>query len=169
MFKKISDIKQYIGSNYKAEDVNKYQKFAKVRAMQGKEGQEVVTIMANGLQETKNVVKSDEKGNPDWIITNPSGEQYIVPDKKFRQRYDVEKEKDGVYPSVYSPIDALQIKEDISFTAPWGETMNIKQGGYLVVTNPNDIYGIQEPEFKETYMPLNEYKKIQETEEEQQQ
>lgn len=145
---------------------NIIKKFAKVNAVKGRAGQEVVTVMANGLEETRNVVKADEFGNPGWIITNPSGEQYIVPDKKFKQRYDLAKGYNNIYPSIYSPIDAIQINEDISFVAPWGETMNIEKGGYLVINSKDDIYGIQEKEFYETYMPLEEYLKKEKEEQE---
>lgn len=34
--------------------------------------------------------------------------------------------------------------------------MTIKSGGYLNITNLDDIYGIQEAEFKETYASCDE-------------
>lgn len=161
-FRKIENLPDYINElGEKGMGINQYQKFAEVRARQGKEGEEVITVMKNGLEETRNTVQIDSKtGEAGWIVTNPSGEQYIVPDSKFRARYDVEKAKDGVYPSVFSPIRAIEIDEDISFTAPWGEEMNIAKGGFLVINSPNDIYGIQKDEFYETYMPLDKYLKM---------
>lgn len=41
--------------------------------------------------------------------------------------------------------------ENISFTAPWGETMQVLAGGYIVFTNLDDIYAIGQDEFNETY------------------
>lgn len=59
-------------------ELKEYKKFARVHAEQGKVGQEIVTVMKNGLVETKNVVKEDpETGEPDWIITNPDGENIV--------------------------------------------------------------------------------------------
>ena len=138
-------------------ELKEYKKFARVRAEQGKVGQEIVTVMKNGLVETKNVVKEDaETGEPDWIITNPDGEKYIVPDKTFRKKYEIEKDSEGYHRPKGGSVKAVQIDENISFTAPWGEKMNIEKGGYLVVNGPKDIYGIQLQEFNNTYKPANE-------------
>ena len=38
--------------------------------------------------------------------------------------------------------------------------MNIKKGGYLVISNLNDIYGIQKEEFEETYEIIETFKRI---------
>ena len=156
---KVVDVKDYINELCeKDKEVKQYQKFQKVNAVQGEPGQEVITKMANGLEETKNVVKIDEKtGEPGWIVTNPSGEQYIVEDSKFTARYDVENAKNGVYEPKFEPIKAIEIEDNITFTAPWGEKMNIAKGGYLVINSPDDIYGIQKEEFFETYQELNQY------------
>lgn len=50
-------------------------------------------------------------------------------------------------------MNAAQINEPISFTAPWGEKMNIDKGGYILQdpNNPNDIYGISGKDFDSTY------------------
>ncbi len=142
-------------------ELKDYKKFARVKAEQGREGQEVITQMKNGLVETKNVVKVDpETDEPDWIVTNPDGEQYIVPDKTFRKKYEVEVDAEGYHRPKGGPVKAVQINEDISFMAPWGEKMNIEKGGYLVVNAPNDIYGIQQEEFNNTYKPAEEVDKM---------
>ena len=38
-----------------------------------------------------------ETDEPDWIVTNPDGEQYIVPDKTFRKKYEVEVDAEGYH------------------------------------------------------------------------
>ena len=50
-------------------------------------------------------------------------------------------------------MNAAQINEPISFTAPWGEKMNVDKGGYILQdpNNPNDIYGISGKDFDSTY------------------
>lgn len=138
---------------------DRFYKFAKVLARQGMEGEEIKTIMANGLEETVNSVKVDaESGQPDWVIKNPGGEEYIITDKNFKKRYEITGEENleefSVYSSKRAEITAVQIKENVSFTAPWGSEMNIAAGGYLVVNNPTDIYGIQYEEFLQTYKPV---------------
>ncbi len=156
-FKEV-DVEDYVSEMVEnGADLKEYKKFARVRAEQGRVGQEVITQMKNGLVETKNVVKEDpETEEPDWIVTNPDGEQYIVPDKTFRKKYDVEKDADGYHRPKGGPVKAVQINEDISFMAPWGEKMNIEKGGFLVVNGPKDIYGIQLDEFNNTYKPAQE-------------
>ena len=134
-----------------------YKKYSRVIAVQGKEGEVVETIMADGHVETVNSVKKDENGNCDWIITNPSGERYIVPNKTFVKKYEIEVGEDGKHAPKGAPIKAVQIEDDISFMASWGELMNIKAGGYLNISDKDDIYGIQENEFNETYAKCDKF------------
>jgi len=142
--------------------LDSFQKYVNVHAEQGVVGEKVTTIMKDGLTETTNVVKQDAKnGKPDWIVTNPNGERYVVPDSKFTARYDVEKAQDGVYPPKFEPINAIEIDRNIEFTAHWGEKMKIKKGGFLVVNSPDDIYEIQKQEFYETYMSLEKYQEME--------
>lgn len=96
---KIDNIKKYVISLKEAgKEAKPYKKFAKVQAVRGEEGQELVTVMKNGLVETKNVVKLDEKtGMPDYIVTNPSGEQYLVKDSTFNKKYEIEDINNNIY------------------------------------------------------------------------
>lgn len=152
MFKKI-DGKEYIKNGLLNGNLEcgEYYKFARIKARQGFVGEEVVTIMKDGLVETKNVVTADETGEAGWIVTNPSGEEYIVPNKTFMKKYELDEKNPELYKPKGEPILAVQINEDVSFVAHWGEEMNIKSGGFLVCSNENDIYGIQKEEFFETY------------------
>lgn len=154
--KKIENIQAYVLDLLKqGAEPKPFKKYARVQAEKGVLGETVVTEMKNGLVETTNVVKADENGNTDWVVTNPTGEKYLVPHAKFIKRYEIEAGADGKHAPTGAPIDAVQIKEDISFTAPWGEEMNIKAGGFLNVSNLNDIYGIQLDEFNATYARCN--------------
>lgn len=128
-----------------------YKKYARVEAVQGLEGEVITTIMSDGHVETVNKVEKDEDGNCGWIVTNPSGEKYIVPHKIFAKKYDLEVGADGKHAPKGDPIKAIQINENIEFAASWGEQMKINAGGYLNISNKDDIYGIQEKEFCETY------------------
>lgn len=152
-FKRIDDMYTYvrdgiISGKFTLDEVAK---FARVMARQGIEGEEIITVMADGLEETRNVVKVDENGNPGWVLTNPDGEQYIVPDATFNKKYEIDPENPDVYKPKGGPVISCKTNENIEFTAPWGEPMKIEAGGSLIINNPNDIYGIQKTEFENTY------------------
>ena len=128
-----------------------YAKRAWISARPGKVGEEIVTVMKDNHKETKNTVKNEG----DMVVTNPSGEQYIIEAKTFAKKYEI----DPHNPERYRPIGGLQefmiLKENVMFEAPWGEQMMIKKGGALNVTNMDEIYGIQQSEFNETYVPCD--------------
>ena len=123
-------------------------KIAKVTAIQVKESTVVETIMKDGHKETINVATPG-----DYIVTNPSGEKYVIKEKNFSERY--KHIENDTYQSLGRPTNACRVDNNISFVAPWGEKMYIKEGGYLIINKPDDIYGIQEEEFNETYEILN--------------
>ena len=153
-FRKIENIKEYLVEGLKSRSFQSktYQKSGEITARVGKIGEEIVTIMANGLEETKNVVTADENGNSGWVVTNSTGEKYIVSDSVFRSKYEKIKGTEDRFKPIWSPITAVQIDENICFTAPWGETQNLIVGGYLVFNKDfDDVYGIQEDEFNKTY------------------
>ncbi len=167
MFKKVENVAEYVreGIEEGKITVEEVAKVAKIKARQGTIGEEVVTVMANGLEETRNVVTADEKtGEPGWIVTNPNGEEYIVPDSTFKDKYRLNPENPEEYISKGKPTLAAKINEDIEFMAPWGEAMKIEAGGSLVLGGKDDIYGIQEREFNNTYAPTSKSKEQAEDE-----
>lgn len=139
-----------------------YKKYARVEAEKGVPGEKITTVMKDGHVEVSDVVvKADENGNADWIVTNPDGERYAVPHAKFIKRYELEVGADGKHAPKGSPIEAIEVPEEITFDVPWGENgapvpMTIKEGGYLNITDLSDIYGIQKDEFTNTYARCNE-------------
>ncbi len=133
-----------------------YRKFVVISAKQGVEGEVVETIMKDGHKETVSVVKVDEHNNPDWVVTNPDGERYVMSYEKFRNRYQIYDFKKGTYIPKKVICEFIQISDNISFVAPWGEQMHIKKGGYLNITNLDDIYGVQKEEFESTYKECDE-------------
>lgn len=64
--------------------------------------------MKNGLKEVSTVVKIDENGQADWIVTNPSGEKYAVPHAKFIKKYELEVGSDGKHAPKGAPIEAIK-------------------------------------------------------------
>ena len=153
-FEKVKDIREYIIEGIKTGKltVDEVVKVARIQARQGKLGEEVITKMANGLEETRNVVKLDkETGEPGWIVTNPSGEKYIMNDSTFKKKYERDPENPSQFKPKGDPVLSFAVNEHIEFNSHWGETMKLEAGGSLVASEPQKIYGIQKEEFKETY------------------
>ena len=153
-FKNIESIKEYLTTALESGKLipNHYQKSCEITARVGVLGEQIITIMEDGLQETKNTVTADENGNPGWVVTNPSGEQYIVSHSVFVKKYEKTPQTENRFRPVWNPITAAKIDENICFVASWGETMNLVAGGYLVFNEQlDDIYGVQQKEFEKTY------------------
>ena len=153
-FKKVNNIAEYVREGIKSGrlTVDEVAKFARIHARQGTLGEKKITKMSNGLVETKNTVVADKKtGEPGWVVTNPDGEEYIVPDSTFKKKYEIDPENPEQYKPKGGPVLSATINEHIEFNAPWGEAMKIEAGGSLILNGPEDIYGIQKAEFENTY------------------
>lgn len=78
-------------------------------------GETIVTTLESGAQETVNTAKEG-----DWVMTNPSGEQYLISEQKFFSRYEPTA-KSGVYSAkgycraIKNPFNA-----PIEIMASWG-------------------------------------------------
>ena len=132
--------------------VDRYAKFARVQAVQAKGGEEIVTILADGTRETQNVAKAGE-----WIVTNPGGEKYIVPEAKFAKKYEKALDLgDGWFKPKGAPQDFREIKQDITMMASWGEEQFLRKGAHINVTDINDLYGVAEDEFRGTYKTVKQ-------------
>lgn len=157
-FKRIENIADYVKTNVENGEMMpmEFAKTARISAVQGVEGQKIATIMANGLKETENTVTLDEKtGQPGWIVTNPGGEQYIVPDSTFQKKYEIDPQNPNLFKPKGAPVNCVALSENVVFEAPWGGDMNIAAGGVLVLAGEKDIYGIQADEFAQTYGPTD--------------
>lgn len=127
-FKRIENIAEYVKDGVKngKMPLDEVAKFARIKARKGKVNEEVITKMANGLEETKNVVKIDEKtGEVGRIVTNPDGEEYIIEDSTFKKKYEIDPENPEQYKPKGGPVHTAKIEEDIVFEAPWGGDMKI--------------------------------------------
>jgi hypothetical protein len=111
--------------------------------------QPVVTYTADG-KETQNTAEQN-----DVIMSGPSKEQYVIKAAKFPKLY-IGKIGDTVIPeqSPRTVARAENIKQPITFKAPWGEDMILKDGDYLVKDGDQGYYRIAKHEFEQTYNPL---------------
>jgi hypothetical protein len=127
-----------------------WRKTAKVLARAAVVG-EIVRTTAGDVAETSNVAQAG-----DMLVQNPSGEQYLVAAAKFAEKYEplgtaADERGFAVFQSVSNAVACVLLDRDVEFTAPWGESMRILRGGYLVNAGGNDVYGVQPAAFKETY------------------
>ena len=105
----------------------------------------VVTTTADG-KETQNTAEPN-----DVIMSGPSGEQYVVKAAKFPKLYQgqmggpVHPEQGPRNVAVYGG------NAPITFTAPWGESMILKPGDYLVKEDEGKYYRIAKYEYEQTY------------------
>lgn len=147
------------------------EKVSRIKAKKGKIGEYIITWSedeeGNELIEKENIVKSDKITNePDWVVTKIDEEeneiidknghlnQWIINDTMFKKKY----KKDEKNIDLYCPIGGIQIFVQIPnniILNQWGSDMKIASGGYINITNPNDMYGISERDFTDTYKFIN--------------
>ncbi|MDO8507799.1 MAG: PGDYG domain-containing protein [bacterium] len=138
------------------EDAPTYKKQGEVVADVAEGGEEIVTKLADGTDETKNIA------NPgDMIITNPGGEKYIVKKETFEKRYELKEEGDNVY-SAKGHCKAIDnpYGTPITMMASWGKMQNGKMDCKLADTYDPETgelggepYIIGAEEFDQTYKP----------------
>ena len=144
-----------------------FEKTATIQAHIAQEGEAVETVLADGTRETTNTTNEG-----DFIVTNPGGEQYIVPGEKFAERYEAT-DVDGVFKAV-GMVRAIKnpTGESMTILAPWGEEMNGDSECYIVTgfdpANPDEIgsdrYIIGVQEFADTYALLDTVGELSEQE-----
>ena len=144
-------------------------KFARVLARRGVVGEEVISYSQNGIVEKVDTVKEDpETKEAGWVLTklDENGEvvvdefghanEWIVDAKTFAKKYELDETKTG---GVYKPKGGPQIFVPIVMDVileQWGSEMKIEAGGWLNITDANDIYGISQRDFEDTYKIVGE-------------
>lgn len=92
-----------------------FKKYGQVKARPAVVGEKITTTLQGGAEETVNTAQAG-----DWIVTNPSGEQYIISEKKFFARYEATNE-DGVYKAKGSCRAIVNpFGKPIEIMASWG-------------------------------------------------
>ena len=107
----------------------------------------VVTITSDG-KETQNVAQPN-----DIIMSGPSKENYVVKGAKFPKRYQGEIGQTVVPEQGPRMVAAYTGKDMVNFQAPWGESMVLKPGDYLVKDGDQGYYRIAKVEYEQTYNP----------------
>ena len=138
-------------------------KFARIVARQGVVGQEVESFTANGLSEKVAVVELDEvTKQPGWIATKVDADgnviidefghknQWIISNSTFVKKYEVDPENPTLFKPKGGPQVFVEIQDNITLEQ-WGSEMNVEKGGFINITNPDDMYGISKRDFEDTY------------------
>lgn len=126
---------------------------------------EVVTVYTeNGNVEAEQVC---EEGS--WVVTRADKDgkavvddyghvnSWKMSDEEFRSNYDVESmDVKGYVRANRDPQTLMQVDKNIAIMKPWGENgkmipQTLDAGGYLNISNNDDIYCIAKNEFDETY------------------
>ena len=117
----------------------------------------LVDTILDGIVETRNVTR-----RRDIIVSGTKDERYVISIKKFIELYDV---NDGIAIPRQNPrwvarvghqdfLNAGIKGRSIEFIAPWGETMVLNTGDYLVKDTNGGFYRIEKTAFKDTYIFL---------------
>ncbi len=130
-----------------------------------------VDSLGHEIQEKVAYVQNDENTNqPGWIVTkvdedgnimldnNNHVNQWIIEDSVFRKKYEIDPENPTLFKPKGGPQIFVQINDNIILNQ-WGEDMKIAAGGYINITNINDMYGISERDFNDTYQFTEEQAK----------
>lgn len=116
----------------------------------------------NPVLEKEALVSANESGVPDWVATkiddmgneiidaNGHTNQWIIGDATFRKKYEAVSEQPGVYKPVGGPQKFVRLNKGIHIVQ-WGEEWNVDAGGYINITNPEDMYVISGRDFNDTY------------------
>ena len=148
------DIHEYIktlGEPFEAYKVG----YIKVRkAING----EVVETYTSGILETKYIAKKGEyiatqldKENKPFVDQNGKINQWIISNKTLNSKYL------AIGKDIYQPKQMkytfVKVDKNICFKTNKGKMLLLK-GGYLDISNPNGIYGIQKTDFDRTYIKI---------------
>lgn len=108
--------------------------------------QQVVTVPQDGPETTNTAQPGDV------VISGPSQEKYVIKDEDFNELY--QGGMGGTVVPVEEPRQVAQYQgnQEVTFTAPWGKSMVLKPGDYLV-KDPvkTGYYRIARQEFEATY------------------
>jgi hypothetical protein len=133
-----------------------YRKFGMVHARPAKTGERLATITASGLTETERTANEG-----DWVVTNPTGEIFIIPESTFLSRNE-KTDQEGVY-SAKGFCKAIKnpYNKPIEIMASWGEPQNGDENCFIADTcdkeenMKGEPYIIDGTAFEKTYKLYN--------------
>lgn len=167
-YKTITNLQEYV-NQIKAQGgrILLAEKTARVRAYQGAIGEKVISWSVDSkgnpvLEKEAEVGIDKETGNPEWVVTkidengqdvidsNGNKNQWIIEDSKFQKKYEQDLEHLGVFKPIGGVQQFIQLTSAIHIIQ-WGEEWNIDEGGFVNITNKDDMYVISARDFEDTY------------------
>lgn len=168
-YKKIENISAYVQKLAKdGASLIIAEKWARIMARRGTPGEKVVSWSVTGdgdliMEKEAEVGQDAETGENDWIATKirkdgsvlvdeyGNKNEWIISDTVFWQKYRQDQEHPGYYIPIGVSQTFLRLPEPIMLRQ-WGEeSMRVDAGGYINVTNKNNIYVISQRDFEDTY------------------
>lgn len=135
-------------------------------ARKAEDGERVNVTTQNGNHEASEtakkgdwiVTRADEDGHP-VLDENGNRNSWIVGDDVISQKYESQgyaNREELFFKPNGGEQEFMRVQEDVAAMVPWGENgenipLTVDKGGYLNITDPDDVYGIAEDEFNETY------------------
>lgn len=169
-YKKLDDLKGYVRTLLDSHaPVITAEKAARITAVPGVPGTRVISwsvdVDGASLVEKNAVVCADAFGVPDWVATkadplgnpvidrNGHANQWIICDAVFRKKYQAVPGQPGLYQPAGGPQRFVRLPEAVRIIQ-WGEEWNVDAGGYINITDPEDLYVISGRDFADTYRVL---------------
>ena len=172
VYRKIDDINKYIKITYPLNVSIAAKKNGYITARMAEAGEKISVMTADGKEEAQEVAKPG-----DWVATrvyedgtphvdeHGNTNSWLMSADTLVKKYNISQDL-GNGEAVFAPKGKEQkfmcVSENIALSVPWGEngapvTQYIKEGGWLNITNRNDVYGVAEQEFAETYDCIGKY------------
>ena len=143
------------------------EKFARIIARPGKLGETVISWVVGKdgkeLKEKEDTVKLDDKtGTPGWVATKADEQgypvidknghlnQWIIDDSTFTKKYEMDTTTSNLYKPIGGPQIFVQLTDNI-ILEQWGSEMKVEAGGFVNITNVDDMYAISKKDFDDTY------------------
>ena len=103
------------------------------------------------------VTKCDDNGNP-IVDNNNHLNQWIVPDSKFIEKYEQCLDQNGVYKPKEVTQSFIQTLSDVILINPNNTSYKVAAGGFINVTDKEDMYVVSARDFADTYTIVSEDK-----------
>ena len=178
MSKKNKNTIERNGKTYKVIDPDTYideckwngiveaEKSGYIIAREAKEGERVDVMTQNGNHEASEtakdgdwiVTRADADGNP-ILDENGNRNSWIISDDVIDEKYEEHgyaNREELFFKPLGETQEFMRVQEDVAVMVPWGKNgkdimMTVDKGGYLNITDRDDVYGIAENEFNDTY------------------
>lgn len=155
-FVNVDDIKQYLKDNIIKGTLKPFfaVKVTAVTARRGNIGEIINTFSSEGLHETTKAVLRNNKGEIDWVVTNLSGNTYVMENDSFLNDYKQSKVQ-GEYEPLQREKLIIKLHENIVFKNKFGNTFKPKKDHFIVVDDNDDFYELSPQNYEKDYKVLD--------------